>query len=196
MNARRRGFTVLELLVALAIMAMIAAALANTAGLGSRAWQRASAYPEADARILLRSNLRHWLETAKPPARLIGQRQEFTGTPERMTFLTAAQVPGGPVGTEARISLALIDSAGAGPTLTLTIDRIDAEGGLAATESRELVAGVEEGSLRYFRSDADTGRGAWTDRWPDPNRLPDLVAVEIEAPGTPWPPLIVSPKLD
>lgn len=195
MSLRRRGFTVLELLVALTIMAMIAAALASTTSLGSRVWQRASAYPEADAHIVLRSRLRHWLETAKPPARVIGRRQEFVGTPDRIAFLTSARVPGGATGSEARITLALAEGGAALARLTLTIDWLDAEGAVLVTDTRVLVEQVEEATIRYFRQAPDSG-GVWQDRWQEPDRLPDLVSIEVKSQGVAWPPLVVAPKLD
>jgi hypothetical protein len=67
----------------------------------------------------------------------------------------------------------------------------------AAERSRSLVDGVGAMRIRYFGSLRDGDDPGWRDAWPAPDRLPDLVTLELAfADGDPrrWPALSVAPK--
>ena len=89
---REGGYTLLEMLVALAIVAMIGAALAQSTTLASRFWtasRTAEAETEAD---ILRVRLRQWLTTAKPPSELSGVKAPMRGDERRFSFVTTSRL--------------------------------------------------------------------------------------------------------
>ena len=62
-----------------------------------------------------------------------------------------------------------------------------------------LAEGVSAVRFGYFGRDpgsADAVAPTWRDRWDDPQRLPDLIRVDVTAAdGTPWPTLVVEPRI-
>jgi general secretion pathway protein J len=68
--------------------------------------------------------------------------------------------------------------------------------GADASVLADAIASVRFG---YFGRDpgaADSVTPTWRDRWDDPQRLPDLIRIDV-APllGAPWPTLIVEPRI-
>lgn len=183
------GMTLLELLVSLALLAIITAGLASTLNLSLQLYDRAETADELSEELVLRGNLRRWLMAAHPPSRLTHLPDEFTGDAERLTFTTLADTPFAPLTAMLRITVAMETDM-----LSLTIEHLDDDGSVIDAETRTLVEQWQGGQISYFQ-DGDDPR--WVDQWTDTARLPRLVKIEAEPDIHPnWPVFVVRPRLE
>lgn len=205
MSVRRhtaRGFTLVELTIALVLLALLAAVLFGSLGFAGTTLERGEAKVEshADMRLaqaFLRANLeeQHPLRMRKIvefPLLFAGEREEL-----RYAAVLPARVAGGGVWFY-RLSLRN-DERGA-LVLERTIpdlaapqapDFRDAEQSVLARDIREL-------RISYFGREAGAGDATepgWRDRWDDSQRLPLLVRIDVTPrQGPPWPTLVVAPR--
>ena len=182
---REGGYTLLEMLVALAIVAMIGAALAQSTTLVSRFWtasRTAEAETEAD---ILRVRLRQWLTTAKPPSELSGVKAPMRGDERRFSFVTTSRLAILARDEEAEIEISVGDDGA-----FVAIRARGADGATGHEEERRLTE-VPVG-LRYYDGEARR----WRREWRFDDRAPELVAIEPLARNRfDWPPLIVALKV-
>ena len=184
-----KGFTLVELLVAVSIFSVIAVALYSTFATGLDAWKRmeqASALNQ-EARLALQRiclELRNALDFPGI---------EFSGQANRLSF--AALVNAAGPGAEQRLQIARIsyfpdDVPGTGLKSLLRRQQIypqQTAGEINAREeeSDELICSVAEGGLNFeysFQGETlSEGRASWKDTWiyGDNNRLPLGVRVSL-----------------
>lgn len=164
----RAGVTLLEMLIALWVMAAAAVILSSSLGLTGRALQRVgSESADVDA-LAARAVLRRWLEEMPVAARLSGDARgmEF-GALIDTPPLTAARVE----------AVRVMAEAGA-------LRAVAGEGAVVA----ELSAEGELTGIRYL---AD---GVWREDWPAAmGRLPDALRIDYLDRGRVVPPLTVIP---
>ncbi len=162
----RAGVTLLEMLIALWVMAAAAVILSSSLGLTGRALQRVgSEAADVDA-LAARAVLRRWLEEMPVAARLSG---DATG----MEFGALIDAP--PL-TAARVERVRVAIDGA------ALRAVAGDGAVVAELSAD---GVLVG-IRYF------GGGAWRDDWAG-TALPDAIRIEYLDRGRVVPPLTVIP---
>jgi general secretion pathway protein J len=182
----RAGFTLLELLVALALLAALAVILLSALQFGTQVWQRGDP-PTAGADLATAyDTLQDNLERALP----IPERMEesnttlmaFDGTADSVTLVVANPGRVGLLGdTVLRIAL----GAGEGdPFLAVSWAPYDPKRRLAIdafNETLTLLPGVRAISFRYFGArDEDGAAPRWWDEWRDETRLPRLIAIDFE----------------
>lgn len=190
MSARRTtgGISLLEMLVALAVLAMIALAFSSVF---ARSGQIALRGVGASEQLLLSAN-RNLLQTYS--ARMLApsrtRARAFSGSPDRLSAWFApdfddAYWPGAP----ASLSLEY-DSVTKSVTLETT--GATSEQGSPKTVQLPLASSVRTLVLSYWS--VDTG---WSDSWDDLTKLPDLIWVEFIAEnGAAKPPLALRPGVD
>ena len=194
MSGRRQsGLSVLELLVALALLAMIAATLASTVTTSARVWERSKTFTERDSQVLLRTELRKWLETMKPFSRPWGQPQEAAGTATRFRFLTTDLLMAFPALSETRVTIE-VRGEGEIRDLWILLEGIDRGGGIVAREERLLAENLPDARIRYYDTDPDDP--GWRDDWSVPRKRPALVSIVADVSPLIWPPLTVAPRLE
>ncbi len=180
----RAGLSILELLIALAVLALIAAGLSGALGLGVQVWDRSRSLQNTETPIILRHRLRNWIEQAAPPTRLTKFATDFTGGPDHLRFVTFSQTPFAPNAAALRVRLGADDGM-----LRLSYDELDDEGATLATHDFAM-ADADFIRFRYF--DIDDRETGWQDSWTASHKLPDLVQIEAgDAPRLDWPVLIV-----
>jgi|AMFO01.1.fsa_nt_gi prepilin-type N-terminal cleavage/methylation domain len=213
----QRGFTLMELLVALSLVGMMTLLLYGALGYGGRAWDRGEAAAEREAGlILLHHRLRDLFLAAGNPAAQGGTRPArrffFSGDANGVEFVTA-------MGRETGGGLYLVrleQRAGNGGR-RLMLRRwlfhpevLDGQATLPAwipyeerggTPKEKAVAPGAPGlwyaesvvAERLRRADfayrGDAG-GAWQDRWSGGGRLPSLVRLQVEDDQGRWPVMI------
>jgi general secretion pathway protein J len=200
---RARGFTLIELMVALLLMAGIASILYGSLALASQSWDRGEAKAEqaSDMRAALtylRTQLseqypqRIW-KTPEVPLMFAGEHEEL-----RYAAVLPERVAGGGVyyfrlavvRTEEKSQL-VQERTIPDPASLQAPEFADAERSVLADNIAEL-------RLGYFGRDpnsADAVAPTWRDRWEDPQRLPLLVRLDVKpVKGAPWPTLVVEPR--
>lgn len=196
---REAGFTLAEMLVALALFAMISALLAAVVHLitrldGSARRQGDAVEQVVSAQTLLRARL----EQLRPlvDVRGLGDTIALVGRRDEITFTAPGFAAQGPHEVQAirlrrtnRGQLVLYTA----PLLAGYDLRLPSVEGWSAAP---LLDGVEWLDVAYFGPDRLTARDVWQDRWERRAQPPKLVRVRLGfATGDPrqWPVLIVRP---
>jgi general secretion pathway protein J len=184
MGRDERGFTLLEMLVATTLLAVMASFLAVAFRMASASVERGEEGARESARLraavgvverALRSAHPMPLPGADPPL------PWFRGEPDRLRFLTACPPSG--VAEGLRL-LSLRRSPGGELSLADESPFRGGEGEWAGTgEGRTLLPAVESLSFTYSGEGAGATEREWVDRWDssDEKRLPALVRVEVKA---------------
>jgi general secretion pathway protein J len=180
------GFTVLELLVSLAILAIVLSFLPSTLRLGQRVWESDARFIQREGTAAFQHAIAIRLEQTMPifirdPAG--GLRLDFDGKPDSVAFV--APSASGPAGGGV-YRFTLWAPEGHGLTLRQTLYR-QASGEAARLPSTDHVAPakVKAMSLRYFGQAKAGETAGWQDEWPRQDALPDLVEISIHASGAP-----------
>ena len=198
-----RGFTLIEILVAVTLLGLLMAALFGGVRLGVRAWEASGTRLDDSARLTaVQDFLRERLTQAhlsEATVATIETRRAFRGEPDRLSFVTLMPEHLG-AGFE-RMVLAL-SAADDGADLSVEwwpADLGDDPGAARdAVRSRVLLAHVAELRLAYFGQLEARQPPTWSETWTQPN-LPLLVRVQLGFPdrdGRSWPDLIVRPMID
>jgi general secretion pathway protein J len=182
------GFTLVELLVSLALLSMIAALLSSALWSGRQileATERAQSRPSIDA-------VRHLLNDLLTGARLVAaspgaeeKLPSFRGGASSASFVTLVEKRGQYAGLyNAEITLGPTAQRASGSALVLRLglrrETPSAAGvARAGDEQYEVMAGVERLLLRYYGRIESEQVPRWHGTWAEPNRLPTLVGLQL-----------------
>jgi len=194
---RAAGFTLVELLAALAVLAMLTGVLAAALSTGftgrSRITARADALDELRAAQAL---MRRTMTEARPVSWTSQGRfavAAFDGAPNHVAFIGTLPGFDGPGGLH-QIRFALTGGA-------LVMERASTAGEEQIFRTADPVVLLRDvAALRftYFGRRQRSSEARWHPDWQDETSLPDLVRVEVEpvVVGRPlWPALVVAPQL-
>jgi general secretion pathway protein J len=200
---RVRGFTLVELLIALVLLALLSAVLYGALGFAATTLDRGEARVDATsgmrlAQAFLRGNLeeQHPLRMRKIvewPLVFAGEQEEL-----RYAAVLPARVASGGVWFY-RLSVRR-DEARTPLVLERMLPDLTAAQPPEFTNAERSVLAQDIASLKigYFGRDvgaADANDPTWRDRWDDRQRLPIMIRIDV-APkqGAAWPPLFVAPR--
>lgn len=204
MTTRRRtaGFTLLELSIALVLLALMGAVLYGALGFAGTSWDKGEAKVDATSGMRLAQEfMRAQLEQQHPlrmrkvaefPLLFLGDRNEIryaAALPSRVAAggiwyyrLTVGDDVRGPLVLERMVP----DVNG-----TRVPDFNDAEKSI-------IVTGIAEIRFAYYGRDGGSSNAdepSWRDRWDNAQRLPLLVRIDvIPKQGPAWPTLVVAPR--
>lgn len=202
-RTRARGFTLLELAIALTLLALMASVLYGALGYAGRSWEGGEAKAEATASMRLTHGfLRAQLE-AQHPLRMRGIPEFpllFSGARDELRFAASlpARITGGGIWYYRLAVKAENDQSRL--VLERTVPDVDAAAlpKFDKVEQSVLADHVKELRIGYFGYDtaaALTSAPTWRERWDDPNRLPLLIRVDVvPTRGPAWPTLLVAPR--
>jgi len=200
---RAGGFTLVELTIALVLMAGIASILFGSLSLAARSWDGGEAKVQQvsdmrTAQTYLRAQIsaqypqRMW-KIVELPLLFAGERDEM-----RYAAVLPERVAAGGVYF---FRLAVVRT---GENSQLVQERIVPDvAALQEPEFRDaersvLAEGIAELRIGYFGRDAGASaldKPTWRDRWEDRQRLPLLVRVDVTpVKGAAWPTLVVEPR--
>lgn len=178
------GFTLVEVLVALTLLAAVSATLAGTIGFAGRGWSAASARSTgrddaAAAQAFLRARLGEIATTGDG-----GEGADIGGGPDRLDFV-AWWEPGGAPGGLHRFALGL-----GADGLALAWEREDGGGGGGR---RVLAPGATALRVAFFGAAEPGAAPGWSARWRPEDGAPALLRIEagFADPARAWPPLTV-----
>ena len=195
-----RGFTLLELIVAMTILGLISLSMLGGLRFGATAWQRSDAQGGAVEQIeLAESVLRNALRAAYPyfttedPTNL---HVWFQGSATRLDFLAPSPQALGGAGL-ARFSIAA-EPGGRGIRLTVSARPELATADFKAQPPSVLVSGLDTASFSYFGADAVGSPATWHESWAGQRSLPAAIRISGAFPAGDarhWPDLVIVPQI-
>lgn len=195
---RARGFTLLELMIGLALLGLIMSLIFAGLQLGIRSWDAAEAAGERANRIRLVQSLLARELAAVYPYRWKNTAEvnlAFIGAGDSLRFVSSTPPRAGQGGLN---MVALLFARGdEGVRLLMrrqipgreqrNFERLENE------DSVVLLDGLEAAAFEFYGSDTPAGRPSWRGKWEDPQRLPRLVRVSLRSKGAPaWPDVVVA----
>lgn len=187
------GFTLVELLVALAVLALAAAIVAAGLTGAGRAWAGGDGRRQAGEAVeAAQAVLRARIEQTVPVTQGSGAFAmiDFSGSDTVLSFLAPPAVAAG----EGALRHYTLRLGGDGGLVLSSLPDGRLNGAPPPREER-ILAGVGGIDLAYFGREAD-GRGFWRDGWQGARALPELVRLRVRFPPGDrrwWPELIIRP---
>ena len=178
-NHCNAGFTLVELLVSLTILALLLAMVPGTLRLGRRAWETPGQLDQASDELAALAFVQTHIKSAVPIFERDAQgvsRIAFSGGPQSISFIVP--LSGGPFGG----GLYKIELGGA---LRVSLYQGANAAGQSALPAEERTLGSLSGrlQLRYFGSPQYGQPPLWQGIWPRTDRLPDLVEIDASPLG-------------
>jgi len=194
----QKGFTLMEVLVAMTLLGLLMAALSGSIGFVGRSWDRSWKASEASAAYShVEGMIRAMVERSFPAAVRIekSDRFLFEGTEQRLK-LVGESAPGG-VGGGLYVQEVVVEDTASGRQLTYRRFPFKANGAAPQqVESAPLLTGDLVFAFSYYGSPRPAARPAWLDKWPSDRTLPDLIRLTIRSrEGDAWPQIVVRPVI-
>jgi len=206
MNAAR-GFTLLELLIGMTLLAFILAMLLGGFRLAASSWDAAEARVERTndqqlARALVRRLLAQmqpvrWRKAVNQPIAFVGERKVLRA----VAPLTGQAGAGGLRLIELGLESGEQDQNGKGMLrlvlrhAPLRYDAEDFAGGFSETKSYVVLDNLDSMEFSYFGPEKRGEPPRWQDAWTNQEQLPQLVRLRLGSRDTGWADLVVAPVL-
>jgi general secretion pathway protein J len=195
---RACGFTLLELMIGLALLGLIMTLIFAGLQLTIRSWDAAEAAGERANRIRLVQTLLLRELAAVYPYRWKNTADinlAFVGAGDSLRFVSSTPPRAGQGGLN--LVELLLDKSDQGVRLLMRRQIPGREqrdfGRLKDEDGMVLLDGLESAAFDFFGSDTPTGKPSWRGTWEDPQRLPRLVRVSLRSKAAPaWPDLVVA----
>ena len=202
-SACARGFTLLELTIALVLLALMAAVMFGSLSFAGRSWDGGEAKAaQVNEMRQTQEFLRAQLASQFPlrARKAVEFPLQFAGERDEMRY--AAALPSRVA--EGGIYYFRLVVVREGDKSRLVQQRVIPEPDAARepefrdAERSVLADGITELRISYFGRDpgaSDADAPTWRDRWEDKQRLPQLVRIEVKPEkGPAWPQLVVEPR--
>ncbi|WP_415400589.1 prepilin-type N-terminal cleavage/methylation domain-containing protein [Tateyamaria sp. SN3-11] len=185
---RRAGLSLIELLVSLALLALIAAGLAGAFGVGTQVYDRARALNQHQEELAARRQLRSALAQALPLYRITPFPNSFVGAPDRLQFVTLKETPYAPDASALKVEVLWASN-----TLSMLVEAIDDRGTVLASWDHTLARDVRNVTFQYLDDSGDVPD--WAPVWTGTPELPDLIQIVGEGGAPRWVDFVVAPRL-
>ena len=193
------GFTLIEILVALTLMSIMTALIADTLGNARAALDFLARADNGISTAPVASYLRAVLsEASSSPPESGSARPIFAGTASSISFSTYFSTRG-QVGGVYQIQLSAEPSFRTPGAFNLVVrqtpERARRSGEAGSQDVSVFIQDAREISFRYAGRDKTAAFPKWSGGWTENSRLPHLVMIDIRfSPGDPrsWTPLVVA----
>lgn len=188
----------MEVLVAMTLLALLMTALSGSIGFVGRSWDRGWETGETSAAFSrIESTVRRMVERAFPvTVRAEKSRRFLFEGKETSLRLVAHDAPGGSAGALYVQEIAL---TGTGSQRQLLYRQYLFRSGATRPDGiseAQMLSGDFSVAFSYFGSARPSSPPAWLESWTSDRTLPALVQMKIHAGGaTPWPPIMVRPLI-
>lgn len=203
-----RGFTLVEVLIALTILSLMLGTLFGSLRVTSRSWAAAAGRADVNESMRLGMDfLRRGIEQAVPLRNTgdEGERLLFIGSPGRLQFVSPLPAhTGGAVLYWLMLEWRAADGKQGDLVLRYRpLHQMRAPVGDAGTETDfvEEVSVLEDlgaVAFRYYGRPRAGDPPDWHDHWRNASRLPELVRIDLTPASSrvSWPALVVAPRVD
>jgi general secretion pathway protein J len=197
---REAGFTLVEVLVALALFSLLATLLFNNVRFGLKAWQIGSSRGELLARSTVAQDaLRRLIGNAYPMLIASGGNNpsiDFEGAQETMSFLGDAPVVTGGAG---RFRFKLFPERKQDQTdlVISSAPELANPQDASMTTSSVLAADIDRVEISYSQGGTNS-QTKWSNSWSKHGELPMLVRVRVafrSGDARLWPDLLIAPRI-
>lgn len=179
------GFSLLEIVIALALLSLILATLPSLVQMSRKASVSAAAVEQVATETVVESFIVERISAALPLRQKLEDgelRIAFQGTPQAIRFV--APVADGPMGTGLfELELSASEAAPGGTGLFLRWQPFTPQRRTEASSERVLLPDLDTFSLRYFGLLAATGQREWSPTWSERQELPEMVEVSLARGG-------------
>ncbi len=178
------GFSLIELLVSLALMAIMAVILASALDFGRLSWVRSARLEAVEQQALTRLDLRNWLEEYDRREAFLGDAAEFQFAlwPEQLMHSRAYRYS---------IGLRVVRKETSN-TLRLNLTGFNYAGDEVFSQTRVLAQGLKTVTVHYYGRVSPTSSYGWREDWDYSTGKLRLIKIEAtRGIGTPWPPITV-----
>lgn len=201
---RLKGFTLLELLIGLALLGFVLVLLFSGFRLASDSWDAVDSRSSrtTDDQIA-RAFVRRVISQLQPMRwkRALDQPLAFIGEPDRLSAIVPVSGQAGHGGL--KVIELLADSAGGAHGSTnlvlrqapLRYDSASFADGLAEVEAHKILGGVGNLRFSYFGPPRKGEPPQWFDSWPNREDLPQLVRVNLDSGSAGWSDVLVAPMV-
>lgn len=184
------GFTLVELLVSMALLAILSLALLNGLHLGVQVWRRSEETLAQENHVRAAKNEIGALIQQLYPEYVVQQSGsgsvEFYGTTDQLTFLAPDQyIPG----SLDRVEIARVDD-------TLVVSRSPELADRAEPQTHVVLRAIKGLSIFYYGTADSRSRAQWTKQWVGRDRPPALVQLHIDTGGSEPVELTVAPRAE
>lgn len=203
--ASERGFTLMELLVAMTLLGILMTALFGSLQLGTRVWEVSEkVLDESEQTQVIRGFLRGRFEQALPMTLVQDKDQAvtiFKGERTALRFASSMPISVGADVFVLELSLKSRQTLDSRKDLVLRWRSFDPVRGTESEQASErfMIEDVHDIAFGYFGATEDGLSPSWSTVWQDQALLPNLIRIDIQFPANDqrrWPPLIVSPMID
>jgi general secretion pathway protein J len=192
------GFTMMEVLVAMTLLALLMTALSGSIGFVGRSWDRGWVASEKSAAFSrIESTVRRMVERAFPVTVRVEKNQRFLFEGKETSLrLVAHDAPGGSAGA---LYVQEIAVTGTGSQRQLLYRQYLFRSGASRPErvtEAQMLSGDFSIAFSYFGSARPSTPPVWLESWTSDRTLPVLVQVTIQTGDEPpWPPIMVRPLI-
>jgi general secretion pathway protein J len=200
-TACRPGFTLLELLIAITLLAMLSVMLMGGLRLGTRVWERSAAVGErVDDLRIAGDFLQASLGAAYPLLDLTDPTNpvlRFSGERDGLRYLAPMPEALGAAGM-AQVDLRLVRGADGAGNLVIDVRHELAFADAAPLPTSLLLEGVQSVEIGYYGAEERGQKVEWRDAWHSKTWLPQLIRIRVTFPvgdERAWPELMVAPRV-
>lgn len=199
---KQTGFTLLELLIAMALLSVIMLLIFGTLRIGARSWEAGEKKAETMSQVVIVEDfLRNHLTRVQPWVDDFSEDEPvfmFQGTHEGLLFVSTLPLHNRGQGGWHTFNLKLVEKRDQ-TDLVVALDSfypsLD-EDNDAKIDDVLLIEGVDSIALSYFGSETPNEEPEWFETWEDKNFLPQMIRIAIQVRGRqPWPVLLVAPRM-
>lgn len=199
-----RGFTLLELLISLTILALFVPILFGGFSFGARVWERTEQAQNQQGLVVVRTFLKRQLQSAALPmmsAFYGGLAKTFSGQENELLFVASLPQSAGTLGRGLYVLKIRTSQDGLKSLNVLwrpEFTSAENSGHIYEATEVTLIENVKRLSISYFGFSHSSQSDVWSPSWSDGDRLPQLVRIAIDFPlhdKRKWQPLIVAPAI-